>query len=97
MQEVKESWSDRMREEGRKAGVIEGKRETLLRQLTAKFGSLSADTIAKVAAVGLIRFRRQVVKADLLSSSLVFSAGVSKIYRRRRLRRLGLSPNAAKT
>ena len=51
LQEVKETWSDRMREEGRKAGVIEGKRETLLRLLTARFGSLSPDTIAKVAAV----------------------------------------------
>jgi predicted transposase YdaD len=59
VQEVKETWSDRMRErgrkegrkEGREAGVIEGKRETLLRQLTAKFGPLSPEMIAKVKAV----------------------------------------------
>jgi hypothetical protein len=36
VQEVKLTWSDRMREEG--------KRETLLRQLTAKFGLLSPVT-----------------------------------------------------
>ncbi len=53
--EEKLTWSDRMREkfhrEGREAGLIEGKRETLLRQLTAKFGPLSPDTIAKVVAI----------------------------------------------
>ena len=43
VQEVKVTWSDRMREEG--------KRETLLRQLTAEFGPLSSETIAKVKAV----------------------------------------------
>jgi hypothetical protein len=47
VQEVKQTWSDRMREEG----IIEGKRETLLRQLTAKFGPLSPEVIAKVKAV----------------------------------------------
>ena len=51
MQEVKETWSDRMRQEGRQAGLIEGKRETLLRQLAVKFGPLSPETIAKVNAV----------------------------------------------
>jgi hypothetical protein len=51
VQEVKETWLDRARAEGRQAGVIEGKREALLRQLSAKFGSLTPDTIAKVAAV----------------------------------------------
>ncbi|HEX9723979.1 MAG TPA: Rpn family recombination-promoting nuclease/putative transposase [Vicinamibacteria bacterium] len=55
VQEVKETWSDRMlkkgREEGREAGVIEGKRETLLRLLTVKFGPLSPETMAKLNAV----------------------------------------------
>jgi hypothetical protein len=45
--DVKETWSERMRAEG----IIEGKRETLLRLLTAKFGPLSSETIAKVKAV----------------------------------------------
>ena len=43
MQEVKLTWSDRIREEG--------KRETLLRLLAVKFGPLSPETIAKVKAV----------------------------------------------
>ena len=47
VQEVKETWSDRLL----KKGIIEGKRETLLRFLTAKFGALSPETIAKVQAV----------------------------------------------
>ena len=47
VQEVKETWSDRLLAEG----VIKGKRETLLRQLTAKFGPLSPEVIAKVKAV----------------------------------------------
>ena len=47
VQEVKETWSDRLL----KKGIIEGKRETLLRLLTAKFGALSSETIAKVEAV----------------------------------------------
>ena len=46
VKEVK-TWSERIREEG----VLEGKRETLLRLLTAKFGPLSPDAIARVAAV----------------------------------------------
>jgi len=43
VREVKETWSDRMR--------AEGKRETLLRLLASKFGPLSPETIAKVNAV----------------------------------------------
>ena len=45
--EEKLTYSDRMRAEG----AVEAKRETLLRLLTAKFGPLSSETIAKVAAV----------------------------------------------
>ena len=35
-------------EKGREAGVIEGKRRTLLRQLSAKFGKISGTTRASV-------------------------------------------------
>jgi hypothetical protein len=45
--EVKETWSERMRNEG----IVQGKRETLLRLLTAKFGPLSPDVTKKVQAV----------------------------------------------
>ena len=47
VQEVKETWSDRIL----KKGIVEGKRETLLRLLTARFGPLSPEVIAKVNAV----------------------------------------------
>jgi predicted transposase/invertase (TIGR01784 family) len=36
------------REQGRELGVLEGKREALLRQLTAKFGELTDETKARV-------------------------------------------------
>jgi hypothetical protein len=32
-------------------GVLKGKRETLLRQLTSKFGPLPEDSVAKIAAI----------------------------------------------
>jgi len=44
VQKVKETWSDRMR--------AEGKRETLLRLLRAKFGPLAPETIMKIDAMG---------------------------------------------
>ena len=56
--EVKEMeimWGDRMKAKwekvGREGGLIEGKRETLLRQLAKKFGSLSGDVTAHVRAL----------------------------------------------
>jgi predicted transposase YdaD len=64
VQEVELTWADKLmekgwekgrekgREEGREAGVIEGKRETLSRQLSAKFGPLPENVLAKIAAIG---------------------------------------------
>jgi hypothetical protein len=49
--EVKETWSDRMREKLREEVAVEAKREVLLRQLAVKFGPLSPETIAKVTAI----------------------------------------------
>ena len=51
VQEVELTWADRLIEQGREAGVIEGKRETLLRQLASKFGPLSPETTARVASL----------------------------------------------
>jgi predicted transposase YdaD len=66
VQEVKETWSDRMRAEG----ILEGKRETLLRLLTAKFGPLSPETIAKVNALPatgeLDAYLERILKAESL-------------------------------
>ena len=63
VQEMEVMWADRMRakwekeglEAGRKAGkkegLVEGKRETLLRQLTKKFGSLSEEVTTRVRSL----------------------------------------------
>lgn len=55
VQKVELTWADKLiekgRKEGRKAGVIEGKRETLLRQLSAKFGNLPREVAAKAEAM----------------------------------------------
>ena len=50
------TWADKMMEKGReegreqgfKDGAIKGKRETLLRQLTAKFGSVSEEIKSRI-------------------------------------------------
>jgi hypothetical protein len=47
---VLESALDEMK--GRAAGIIEGKRETLLRLLAARFGPLTDDVKARIAAAG---------------------------------------------
>ncbi len=51
VQEVELTWADKLmekgREEGREAGVLDGKRETLLRLLAAKFGDLPREIAAK--------------------------------------------------
>jgi predicted transposase/invertase (TIGR01784 family) len=52
VQEEELTYFDELELKGRAAGIIEGKRETLLRQLTAKFGSLSDDVRGRIAAAG---------------------------------------------
>jgi hypothetical protein len=51
VQEVELTWADKLMEKGREAGVIEGKRRTLLRQLSAKFGELPEQATARVEAM----------------------------------------------
>jgi hypothetical protein len=59
VQEVELTWADKLREEGRKeglergreAGVIEGKRKALLRQLSAKFGAIPEGARARAEAM----------------------------------------------
>jgi len=55
VQEVELTWAYRLlekgREEGREAGVIEGKRKTLLRQLSAKFGAIPEGVRARAEAM----------------------------------------------
>ncbi len=51
MQDMELTYFDELELKGRMAGVLEGKRETLLRLLTAKFGPLPASAVTKVEAV----------------------------------------------
>ena len=51
VQEVELTWADKLIEKGRGVGVIEGKRETLLRLLAAKFGDLPREIAAKAEAM----------------------------------------------
>ena len=48
VEEVELTWADRIHERGREAGVMEGKRDALLKFLTAKFGPLPEETISRV-------------------------------------------------
>lgn len=51
VQEVELTWADKLIEKGRGVGVIEGKRETLLRLLAAKFGDLPREITTKAEAM----------------------------------------------
>ncbi len=51
MQDVELTWAEKLMEKGRAVGVIDGKREALLRQLAAKFGPLSEVATARVEAI----------------------------------------------
>jgi len=51
VQEVELTWADKLMEKGREAGVVEGLRRMLLRQLTAKFGELPQESKARIEAL----------------------------------------------
>ena len=51
VEEMEVTWADKMMEKGLKVGLVEGKRETLLRQLTAKFGPVSEESRSRVQAL----------------------------------------------
>jgi hypothetical protein len=51
VQEMELTWADRLMEKGREVGVLQGKRETLVRLLTAKFGVLPDETKARVVVL----------------------------------------------
>jgi hypothetical protein len=66
MQDVELTWADELRQEG----VIQGKRDTLKRLLTAKFGPLPSEFQARIEAVSsgeeLDRYLERVLTADTL-------------------------------
>ncbi len=51
VQEMEVMWADRMRAEGAKEGLVEGKRQALLLLLAKKFGPLSEEMTARVRAL----------------------------------------------
>ncbi len=51
VQELELSWADRLREEGLHEGLVRGKRETLKRQLAARFGTLPPTVEARIDGV----------------------------------------------
>jgi hypothetical protein len=51
MQEVELTYFDELELKAELKGVLKGKRETLLRLLTARFGVLPEATVARIAAV----------------------------------------------
>ena len=55
VQDVELTWAEKLmekgREEGLEVGLLKGKRETLLRQLAAKFGTVSEVATARVEAI----------------------------------------------
>ena len=51
VEEMEVTWADKMMEKGREEGLKAGKRETLLRQLTAKFGPVSEEITSRVQAL----------------------------------------------
>ena len=79
VQDVELTWAEKLEEKGRKeglqAGLLKGKRETLLRLLTAKFGSLPESTTKHVRDIDSVdeldgHFERALVAASLKEMEL---------------------------
>ena len=51
VQEVELTWAEKLRQEGREEGLVEGKRQTLKRLLAAKFGALPNRVEASIDAL----------------------------------------------
>ena len=73
MQELELTWADKLvekgRKEGREAGVVEGLRRTLLRQLTAKFGELNDKVTERVRSMSEVELE-SVLDRVLTSATL---------------------------
>ncbi len=70
VQEMELTWADKLMEKGREEGVVEGRRQTLLRQLTLKFGELppeSKERIEAMSAAELDSLIERVLTAKALS------------------------------
>ncbi|HXV63049.1 MAG TPA: hypothetical protein VEK15_20280 [Vicinamibacteria bacterium] len=68
--ETELTWGDELLLKGRQEGVVQGKRETLKRLLTAKFGPLPKDTEALLDAVQSAEKLDQYLDRVLVAESL---------------------------
>jgi len=68
------SWADQLRKEGQEQGVAKGLelgvRQTLLRQLRARFGPLSEDVKQRVEGIRSVERLNQIVDQVLVARSL---------------------------
>ena len=68
-----ETWSDRMKQEGLREGILLGKRDDLLRVLRHKFGDLPEEAVRRVRDVPSVedadRLMTSIVDADSLADT----------------------------
>jgi len=78
VQDVELTWAEKLeqkglekgREEGREEGLLTGKRETLLRQFSAKFGAVAETTTARVEAIDSVDELDALLERVLTATSL---------------------------
>ena len=74
MQEVELTWAEKLRQEGREEGLqeglVEGKRQTLKRQLAAKFGALPNRVEASIDALASVEELDRYLDRVLTAGSL---------------------------
>jgi predicted transposase YdaD len=68
--EIETTWGDKLREEGRREGVLDGKREILLHMLTLKFGPLPTDVVQRIQAIANEKSLKEVSQQLLQAESL---------------------------
>jgi hypothetical protein len=68
--DIEVTWGDRLREEGRKEGVLDGERKLLLHMLTLRFGSLPDDVVQRIQALTSEKILKEVSQQLLQAKSL---------------------------
>ena len=68
--EMELTWSEKMIQQGRLAGLVEGKRETLKHQLTKKFGTIPEKTMARIEALDSLEELDRYLDSVLTAESL---------------------------
>lgn len=67
---IEMSWGDRLREEGRKEGLLDGERKILLHMLTLMFGPLPDDIVQRIRAITDEKILKEVSQQLLQAKSL---------------------------